>query len=172
MYYVSVNSKPDPSPRAKPPGNFFDGRIPHPRAKNISKFYLRFWLCNNCDVIEMKHVLFLETTSISHSFNKIFIVKGQMNFFNINFKFRANLLPVLVFSYLKLHHMATCGQLKCPYMEICSLWKIICLQTIQTLICIQNPTTRAYKNELKPHPRGHFSQLFTIKTWKNETAIM
>ena len=25
-------------------------------------------------------------------------------------------------------------------------------------------TPRAYKNELKPHTRGHFPQLFTIKT--------
>ena len=24
--------------------------------------------------------------------------------------------------------MATCGQLKCPYMEICRFWKIICLR--------------------------------------------
>ena len=29
---------------------------------------------------------------------------------------------------------------------------------------VQNPTPRAYKNELKPHPRGHFSQLCTLKT--------
>ena len=29
---------------------------------------------------------------------------------------------------------------------------------------VQTPSPpRAYKNELKPHPRGHFSQLFTIK---------
>ena len=27
--------------------------------------------------------------------------------------------------FLCLHHMATCGQLKCPYMEISSLWKIM-----------------------------------------------
>ena len=34
--YVSVNSKPDhsPPPRAKP-GQFFDGQIPHPRAKRV-----------------------------------------------------------------------------------------------------------------------------------------
>ena len=37
---------------------------------------------------------------------------------------------------------------------------------------VQNPHPRAYKNELKPHPRRHFPQLFTIKTWKNETEIM
>ena len=37
-YNVSVNSKPDhPPPRAKPPGNFFDGRIPHPQAKKKFK---------------------------------------------------------------------------------------------------------------------------------------
>ena len=30
--YVSVNSKPD-----HPPGNFFDGRIPHPSGKKSSK---------------------------------------------------------------------------------------------------------------------------------------
>ena len=30
---VSVNSKPDHPPRAKPPGNFFDVRIPHPPGK-------------------------------------------------------------------------------------------------------------------------------------------
>ena len=35
-----------------------------------------------------------------------------------------------------------------------------------------NPHPRAYKNELKPHPRGHFSQLFIVKTWKNETEVM
>ena len=35
--YVSVNSKPDHPPRAKSPGNFFDGRIPHPRAKKEFK---------------------------------------------------------------------------------------------------------------------------------------
>ena len=34
---VSVNSKPDHPPGAKPPGNLFDGRIPHPRAKKSSK---------------------------------------------------------------------------------------------------------------------------------------
>ena len=28
----------------------------------------------------------------------------------------------------------------------------------------KTPTLRAYKNEVKPHPRGHFPQLFTIKT--------
>ena len=33
----------------------------------------------------------------------------------------------------------------------------------------QNPRPRAYKNELKPHPRGHFPQLFTEK---NETEVM
>ena len=32
MHYVSVNSKPD-----HPPGNFFDGRIPPPRAKKELK---------------------------------------------------------------------------------------------------------------------------------------
>ena len=32
----------------------------------------------------------------------------------------------------------------------------------------KTPNPRAYKNELKPHPRGHFPQLFTIKTWKND----
>ena len=37
---------------------------------------------------------------------------------------------------------------------------------------VQTPTLRAYKNELKPHPRGHYPQLFTIKTWKNETEVM
>ena len=31
--------------------------------------------------------------------------------------------------------MATCRQLKCPYMEICSFGKILGLQTVQTLIC-------------------------------------
>ena len=60
---VSVNSKPDHPLRRKPSGNFFDGRIPHPRAKRA-----------------------------------------------------------------------------------------------------QNPNPRAYKNELKPHPRGHFPQLFSIET--------
>ena len=30
--------------------------------------------------------------------------------------------------------MATCGQLKCPYIEICSFKEIIGIQTIQTLI--------------------------------------
>ena len=30
--------------------------------------------------------------------------------------------------------MATCGQLKCYYMGICSFLKIIGLQTVQTLI--------------------------------------
>ena len=34
------------------------------------------------------------------------------------------------------------------------------------------PTPLVYKNELKPHPWEHFNQLFTIKTWKNETEIM
>ena len=29
---------------------------------------------------------------------------------------------------------------------------------------VQNPHPRAYKNELKPHSRGHFPQLFTINT--------
>ena len=28
----------------------------------------------------------------------------------------------------------------------------------------KTPTSRDYKNELKPHPRGHYPQLFTIKT--------
>ena len=28
---------------------------------------------------------------------------------------------------------------------------------------LKTPTPRAYKNELKPQPRGHFPQLFTIK---------
>ena len=28
----------------------------------------------------------------------------------------------------------------------------------------KTPTPRAYKNELKPHLRGHFPQLFAIKT--------
>ena len=46
------------------------------------------------------NVIFLETTSISHSFYQIFIIKGQLNFCDINFQFRASLLPVLVFSYL------------------------------------------------------------------------
>ena len=31
---------------------------------------------------------------------------------------------------------------------------------------VQNPHPQAYKNELKPNPRGHYPQLFTIKTWK------
>ena len=30
---------------------------------------------------------------------------------------------------------------------------------------VQTPP-QAYKNELKPHPRGHFPQLFAIKTLK------
>ena len=34
---VSVNSKPDHAPRAKPPGNFFDRRIPHPPGKKEFK---------------------------------------------------------------------------------------------------------------------------------------
>ena len=29
---------------------------------------------------------------------------------------------------------------------------------------VQNSHPRAYKNELKPHPQGHFPELFTIKT--------
>ena len=32
-------------------------------------FAIRFWLRNQCNIIEMKNVLFLETTSISYSFN-------------------------------------------------------------------------------------------------------
>ena len=36
-YYVSVNSKPDHPPGAKPPGNFFDGGFPTPWAKRCSK---------------------------------------------------------------------------------------------------------------------------------------
>ena len=28
----------------------------------------------------------------------------------------------------------------------------------------KTPTPRAYEKELKPHPWGHFPQLFTIKT--------
>ena len=35
-----------------------------------------------------------------------------------------------------------------------------------------NPHPRVYKNELKPHHRERFPQLFTIKTLKNETEIM
>ena len=37
LYNVSVNSKLDHPPRAKPPSDFFDGRIPHPRAKKEFK---------------------------------------------------------------------------------------------------------------------------------------
>ena len=37
---------------------------------------------------------------------------------------------------------------------------------------VQNSHPRAYKNELKPRPRGHYPELFTINTWKNETEIM
>ena len=29
---------------------------------------------------------------------------------------------------------------------------------------VQNPDPRAYKNEIKPHPWGHFPQLLTVKT--------
>ena len=29
---------------------------------------------------------------------------------------------------------------------------------------VQNPHPQAYKNELKPHHRGHFPKLFTMKT--------
>ena len=29
---------------------------------------------------------------------------------------------------------------------------------------VQNLHPRAYTNELKPHPRGHFPQLFAVKT--------
>ena len=36
-HYVSVNSKPGHSPGAKPPGQFFDGRIPHPPGKKEFK---------------------------------------------------------------------------------------------------------------------------------------
>ena len=45
--------------------------------------------------------------------------------------------------------MATCKQLKCPYMEICNFWKITCLQTVQTLIC-----TRVSAATLKPPSYG------------------
>ena len=36
----------------------------------------------------------------------------------------------------------------------------------------KTPNPRAYKNELKPHPRGHFPQLFTIKAWKKMREVM
>ena len=36
----------------------------------------------------------------------------------------------------------------------------------------KTPTPRAYKNELKPYPRGIFLNYSILKTWKNETEIM
>ena len=34
------------------------------------------------------------------------------------------------------------------------------------------PRPQGLKNELKTHPLGHFPELFTVKTRKNETEIM
>ena len=42
------------------------------------------------------------------------MVKGQMNFLNINFQFRVSLVPVLVFHTFKLHHMSSVRERDLP----------------------------------------------------------
>ena len=62
--------------------------------------------------------------------------------------------------------MATCGQLKCPYMEIYSFRKVIGLQTVQTLICLTGCIGEiiAFYKTLNDQETSH-TQEYLMKKW-------
>ena len=71
----------------------------------ISNFYLMFWLCNNCDAINIKTFYFEKQIKLFNSCNSVLISHSQIAFHSSN----ANTIWLFTrASTILLQHKATC----------------------------------------------------------------